>query len=137
MLTLAAAILGQRALAQDIAGSADHPMVSRYTGQVVGWHRIENVMPDKAPAGPVEGYRTIPKFERADGRVTRIFYKLETAGKTHTEVWRNSSDAIKEAGFTIIVGGVFAESSVSGGVGGGGWQDTIYRDNRGVTRAAT
>lgn len=128
-LALATAVFAPGALAQDIAGSADHPMVSRYPGQVIGWYRVENFMPYKVPAGPVEGYRTIPKFEQAEGRVTRIFYKLENAGKTHTEVWRNYSDALKAAGFTIIVEGVFAESSVSGAVGGRGWQDTVYRDN--------
>ena len=66
-----AVTLAPCALAQDIAGSADHPMVSRYPGQVIGWHRIENFMPYKVPTGPVEGYRTIPKFEQAEGRVTR------------------------------------------------------------------
>lgn len=125
-LSLLAAVA---ALAQDIPGSADHPMVSRYPGQVIAWTRTENFMPYKVPAGPVEGYRTIPKFESTQGRVTRIFYKLEGTNRTHTEVWKNYSDALKAAGFEIIAEGAFAESKVTGEIGARGWQDVVYRDN--------
>lgn len=123
------AAMAAPALAQDVEGAKDHPIVSRYPGQVIAWTRTENFMPYKVPAGPVEGYRNIPKAEQTQGRVTRIFYKLENANRTHTEVWKNYSDALKAAGFQIIVEGVFPESDVTGKVGGRGWQETVFRDN--------
>lgn len=128
-LAAAAAMLAAPALAQDVAGSKDHPIVSRYPGQVIAWTRTENFMPYRVPAGPVEGYRSIPRHEQTQGRVTRNFYKLENAARTHTEVWKNYSDALKAAGFTILAEGIFPESSVTGAVGGRGWQDTVFRDN--------
>lgn len=128
-LTGASLALAASAFAQDVAGSKDHPMVTRYPGQVIAWTRIENFMPYKVPAGPVEGYRNIPKAEPTQGRVTRIFYKLENANRTHTEVWKNYSDALKAAGFTILAEGVFPESDVTGKVGARGWQEQVFRDN--------
>ena len=117
------------AFGQDAPGSTDHPMVKRYPGQVIAWTRIENFMPYKVPTGPVEGYRNIPKAEATQGRVTRIFYKLENANRTHTEVWKNYSDALKAAGFQILAEGVFPEADVTGKIGARGWQEQVFRDN--------
>ena len=43
------------ALAQDIDGAIEHPMIERYPGQVIAWQHIENYQPFKVPVGPVTG----------------------------------------------------------------------------------
>ncbi|MEM8785101.1 MAG: OmpA family protein, partial [Pseudomonadota bacterium] len=77
---------------------------------------------------PVTGYRQIGDVIDAEGRVTRNFYALK-GERTHSEVWKNYSDALKEAGFEILVEGVFTESNVNKDVGGGDWNGVVFRMN--------
>ncbi|MEM6414871.1 MAG: OmpA family protein [Pseudomonadota bacterium] len=115
-------------LAQDADGCNDHPAVTRYPGSVLEWCTVQNYMPYKVAAGPVTGYRIISDVIDAEGRVTRNFYSLK-GERTHSEVWKNYSDALKEAGFEIIVEGVFTESNVKKDVGGGNWNSVVFRMN--------
>ncbi|MEM9169624.1 MAG: OmpA family protein [Pseudomonadota bacterium] len=114
--------------AQDADGCADHPAIARYPGSVLEWCTVENYMPYKVPAGPVTGYQRIGDVIDAEGRVTRNFYSLK-GERTHSEVWKNYADALKEAGFEIIGEGVFTESNVNKDVGGRTWNGVVYRMN--------
>jgi hypothetical protein len=51
------AVLPAIAVAQDIDGVVEHPMIERYPGQVIAWQHIENYQPYKVAVGPVTGYR--------------------------------------------------------------------------------
>jgi OOP family OmpA-OmpF porin len=59
--------------AEDIAGVAEHPMVTRYPGQHIRWQTIEKFRPFRVPLGPVTGFREIGAWADLEGRVTRTF----------------------------------------------------------------
>ncbi|MCB9086993.1 MAG: hypothetical protein H6628_01495 [Calditrichae bacterium] len=45
-------LLAQGLLAQDIEGSQDHPVISRYPGSVIQWYMVDNYrLPPAARAG--------------------------------------------------------------------------------------
>ncbi len=117
------------AMAQDATGCKDHPAVSRYPGTALEWCVIENYLPYKFPMGPVSGYRTIGKNEDIAGRVTRNFYSYKGDDRTHAEVWKNYSDAMKAAGFEIIGEGMVPASNQKPEIGGGGWQSVALKNN--------
>ncbi len=83
----------------DIAGSHDHPVVSRFAGSViVGYRQVDY----GALTLPLGKYRD-GKFSSSDsmeGRLTQIAY-VAPAGKTGLEVFRNYQQALAAAGFKI------------------------------------
>ena len=88
------------AIAADIPGAHDHPLVTRFAGSsIIGYQQMAY---DKAvlPMGPVKP-GTPDQFATADvveGRVTRIAYEAPT-GKSVIEVYRNFAQALAKAGF--------------------------------------
>ncbi|MEM7078789.1 MAG: OmpA family protein [Pseudomonadota bacterium] len=130
LLSYAAAILIAPGFARaaDADGCADHGALTRYPGSVLEWCKTDNFMPFKVPVGPVTGYRQIGEMLEVEGRVTRNFYSLVDE-RTHTEVWKNFSDALEEAGFEIIARGVNPARNVGKEVGGGGWLNVFYISN--------
>lgn len=119
----------QPAAAADDPGTKDHPMVSRYPGQEIRWYAVENFMPYKVPAGPVTGYRVIDDWIDTQGRVTRIFYAYEGNDRTHEEIWKNYSDALKAANFRIIGEGSPRTRAGANEVGGRKWQSVVLMTN--------
>ena len=86
----------------DIAGSHDHPMVSRYAGSVI--HGYQQLDYDEAlfPLGKAS-WKAADHFtatEQVKGKATRIFYVAPT-GKTGIEVFANFRSALEKAGFRI------------------------------------
>ncbi|MBB37086.1 MAG: hypothetical protein CME88_04640 [Hirschia sp.] len=124
-----AAIFTNPAFAEDAEGCEDHPAVTRYPGSDLEWCQIENFLPYKFPLGPVTGYRHIGEIEDIEGRVTRNFYSYKGDDRTHSEIWKNYSDAIKAAGFEIVAEGLFPERNVKPDVGGGSWQGVHLKNN--------
>lgn len=129
MIELLAAMSLAAATFTDADGCEDHPAISRYPGMELSWCDKENFIPFRVPLGPVTGYRTIGEWEDTEGRLTRNFYAYNGTDRTHSEVWKNISDAVKEAGFEVLAEGFFPESNVKGDVGGRGWQDVYFRTN--------
>ena len=84
------------ASAQDIEGSADHPLVGRYEGSTISGYDVRefDVFPLPAAPGP-EGFRDV------EGRVTRISYILPE-GVAPVAALRNFETALAERGFTEI-----------------------------------
>lgn len=115
--------------AQDVDGSADHPVISRYPGSVIQQYIVENYREYKVPAGPVTGYRTIGEWIETEGRLTRIYYGLEGGQRSHSEVYKNYKDALEAAEFEIIVAGLFSESSQKPDVGSRNWQGVFFGAN--------
>ncbi len=109
--------------AADVEGVQEHPMIERYPGQEIRWQKIENHMPYKVPAGPVSGYRAIGEVIETAGRVTRTFYVYEGADRTHTEIWKNYSDALKEAGLETIGVGASTTRPGRSEIGGRAWPE--------------
>jgi len=89
--------------ANDIPGSEDHPLVSRYPGSVICRYAVrefdEYVMP---VASLLEGEfgAELTEILVLEGKVTQIQYHLE--GRSTLEVYRNYESALKNAGFAIL-----------------------------------
>lgn len=101
MLCLSAGV----AVAQDVKGSKDHPLIPRYEGsEIIGYeaeaytdHRLF-VAPAKAPGG-LE--RNTASTEELEGRRTRVVYR-GPVNRSSLEVFRNYEAALKKAGFEPI-----------------------------------
>lgn len=111
----------------DIEGAQDHPALTRYPDTTITWYTVENWMPYRVPVGPVTGYRYIEDWEEVEGRVTRIFYELNSADRTHGEIYQNYREALEEAGFEIIVDGIDPASNAA--PGGRSWFEVYFREN--------
>ncbi len=116
------------AVAQDIAGIVEHPMIERYPGQVIAWQHIENYQPYKVAVGPVTGYRSITDWIETEGRVTRTFYKNEGEDRTYSEVYKNYLDALKAEDFDILGEGMSADRKGTA-IGSRQWMEVTFRAN--------
>ena len=62
---------------KDIAGSKDHPIITRYPGAVIEWYEEKNFKDYHIATGPVVGYRTIDEWKDVEGKLTRIYYSIK------------------------------------------------------------
>ncbi|MBX3178412.1 MAG: OmpA family protein [Candidatus Hydrogenedentes bacterium] len=115
--------------AQDVDGSEDHPVISRYPGSVIQQYIVENYRAYKVPIGPVTGYRTIADWIETEGRLTRIYYGLDGGERSHSEVYKNYVEALKTAGFEMLAEGLYTESSRKPEVGSRAWQAVFFGAN--------
>ncbi len=100
-------LVSQSAVAEDISGSSDHPMVSRYDGSsIIDYDFREfdeyEILLGKVVHAPGEPDNSkVESSEKLEGKVTRISYYLPEDRST-LEVFRNYEDALKAAGFEIL-----------------------------------
>lgn len=120
--------------AQDVSGSKDHPLITRYPGSVIKWYDISNFKPYHIAIGPVTGYRHIDDWVEIEGKVTRIYYELE-GQRTVSEVYKNYLSAVKNAGFEVISKGLFQERNVKKEIGGSSWLLVQYGKNPPATNS--
>ena len=98
---------GSSAYAEDVSGSSDHPMVSRYEGSSIVDHDFREfdeyeILLGKVVRDPENPSSKIAESSEAmEGKVTRISYYLPEDRST-LEVFRNYEDALKAAGFEIL-----------------------------------
>ncbi|OIP37858.1 MAG: hypothetical protein AUK25_13935 [Desulfobacteraceae bacterium CG2_30_51_40] len=92
---------------EDVEGSKDHPLISRYPGSIIEEYDVkqfdEYVFPltrDK------EG--DVTKSQQLEGKVTKITYRASKDRST-LEISRNYELALKKAGFEILFTGVGKE----------------------------
>lgn len=119
---------------QDISGSKDHPLITRYPGSVIGYYEVQKFQKYYIAAGPETSYKKIDKWEEAEGKFTRIYYSIK-GETTLTEVYRNYQSALSKGGFKIIAEGSNPVSGVSKEVGGKGFLNTFYSRNPYPTNA--
>jgi outer membrane protein OmpA-like peptidoglycan-associated protein len=81
----------------DVKGSADHPLLTRFTGAEIAGYHSTNYDEIELPAGKVNGL-SFEQTHLAKGKVTQVVYAIP-AGKTATEVMANYADAMAKAGF--------------------------------------
>ncbi len=89
----------------DVAGSRDHPLISRYEGsQIVRYDQREydefQLMNGRAAGNPRSAGEVDPALH-LEGKVTRISYELP-AGVATLAVLRNYQQALEKAGFREI-----------------------------------
>ncbi len=106
-LILLALLITPAGFAEDVEGSKDHPMVSRYEGSsIVDYDFREfdsyEILLGKVKRDPENPSDTIAESsENLEGKVTKISYYLPEDRST-LEVFRNYEDALKAAGFEIL-----------------------------------
>jgi len=86
--------------AQDVAGSKDHPLISRYPGSTINEYRQKAFDEYELPLSPVvEG--KYEKTEHVEGKVTAIYYTTPE-GRSALEIFRNYTSALKNGGFQTL-----------------------------------
>ena len=86
---------------QDVEGSKDHPLISRYPGSYIAKYLTKEFDEFALPLGPVDVENTITKNQPLEGKITRIVY-VAPAGRTVLEVFRNYQEALTKAGFETL-----------------------------------
>jgi outer membrane protein OmpA-like peptidoglycan-associated protein len=91
------------ALAADIEGSADHPLVGRYEGSEIVAYQVTEFDEVTVIEAPFD-YTKIPNgpgFKTIEGKSYLIYYTLPK-GRSTLEVLRNYEAALKAKGFEIV-----------------------------------
>lgn len=91
---------------QDVVGSQDHPMISRYAGSTILGYDVREFDEFVLPTGPVRRLTTGVGVEpseslRVEGKVTRILY-VAPADRSPLEVLRNYEQGLQTAGFETL-----------------------------------
>ncbi len=92
--------------AQDIPGSKDHPIISRYPGSYIYYYDQKEFDEFEILFGPVkiyqgEDYVKRAKKEKIEGKVTKIGYEAPK-NRSVFEVFKNYEEAFKKANFNIL-----------------------------------
>ncbi|MEM8908948.1 MAG: OmpA family protein [Bacteroidota bacterium] len=116
---------------EDIAGSQDHPLLSRYPEAYISAYEVNKFQEYTLSTGPVTGYRAIAKQTKLEGQVSRITYQINKPVETLSigEVYQDYKQALQKARIEILASGLFSQSNVKKEVGGGGWIGVALRPN--------
>ncbi len=114
--------------AQDIEGTKDHPLITRYPGATIKYFEDQKFTTYNIATGPQTGYKEIKQWVKADGRLTRIYYEI-TGTTTVTEIYRNYQTALNKGGFKILAEGLDDTKNVSQKIGGRTFLNTFYESN--------
>jgi outer membrane protein OmpA-like peptidoglycan-associated protein len=85
---------------QDVEGSKDHPLISRYPGSIITEYVEKEYDELTLPLGPARD-NAIAKSQHLEGKWTRIVYDAPR-GRSLLEVYRNYEGALQRAGFQIL-----------------------------------
>lgn len=111
--TFLLAALPALAAGQDVAGSADHPLISRFEGSAIIKHRSAELDEYRLVTGPINGYldgdRALANDQviddrnsrKLEGRLTMITYEAPEGSST-LQVARSFEQALSGAGFETI-----------------------------------
>jgi len=86
---------------QDVEGSKDHPLVSRYTGSWIIAYAFKEYDEYLFPTGKLVAEDKLQKSEHLEGKITRITYQAPQ-GRSTLEIYRNFENALKQAGFQVL-----------------------------------
>ena len=85
---------------QDVEGSQDHPLISRYPGSIIKNYLTKEFDELTLPLGKVVEQK-FAKSQHLEGKVTRIVYAVPQ-GRSLLEVFRNYQNALKKAAFETL-----------------------------------
>jgi len=105
--------------AQDVQGSKDHPLISRYPGSTIDDYSQKAYDEYTLPLGKM-GAGEIEKSQHLEGKFTRIHY-LISSGRSTLEVMRNYQDALQRAGFQTLFTCALAQCGTGYFEGVTGW----------------
>ncbi|MEO0294454.1 MAG: DUF4892 domain-containing protein [candidate division WOR-3 bacterium] len=90
---------------QDIKGSKDHPVISRYPGSFIYHYEVKEFDEFYILLEPLKSSSDFDiqkaKKEKVEGKVTKIQYQAPK-GKSSLEVFKNYEEAVKKANFDIL-----------------------------------
>ncbi|MCI0490350.1 MAG: DUF4892 domain-containing protein, partial [Blastocatellia bacterium] len=92
--------LSALARSQDVRGSQDHPLITRYPGQTITRYDVKEFDQYKLVLG-VDRTGAPDKIQQLEGKVTRFVYKNPLQRST-LEIFRNFEDGLKRAGARIL-----------------------------------
>jgi OOP family OmpA-OmpF porin len=105
ILMLSSVSVNSLAQKADSPGTADHPLVSRYTGSFIDGQQVRNFDSYTLPVGPVvensESQRVPSKKISLEGKITKTLYRGPKERST-LEILRNYQSALESAGFEIL-----------------------------------
>jgi len=102
LLTSLGVIFCLVAHASDVAGSKDHPVVSRYAGSEILKYEVKDFDSFTLPTAQVRDRRSGPTASQAlEGHITRIQYRAPE-GRSALEVFRNYQQSLLGGGFTSV-----------------------------------
>ena len=87
--------------AQDVEGSRDHPLLSRFPGAVIRAYDHMEFDSFRLPLGRATGNDTFSDTRTIEGETTWIGYMIPKARST-LEIFRSYENALTEAGFRIL-----------------------------------
>jgi OOP family OmpA-OmpF porin len=93
-------LVGAAAAGQDVEGSKDHPLISRYPGSTIQEYTQKEFDEYTLPLTGVAGGK-YEKTQHLEGKVTGIYY-LTQGNRSALEIFRNYSMALKNAGFQTL-----------------------------------
>jgi len=101
---------------EDVRGSKDHPLISRFAGSTIVYYDVKQFDEYILALGKVEWKRdedykrvfNLTKSKQLEGKVTRIQYGAPEDRST-LEIYRNYESALKRAGFEILFAGAKEE----------------------------
>ncbi len=85
---------------QDVRGSKDHPLLTRYPGSVITKYLTEEYDEFELPLGAL-GRNKLEKSRHLEGKITHIEYE-NPKGRSVLEIYRNFESALRTAGFEIL-----------------------------------
>ncbi len=85
---------------QDVEGSKDHPLISRYPGSYITNYFTKEFDAFTLPLSK-NSDQGFAKNQHLEGKITRIVY-VAPLGRTVLEVFRNYQGALKKAGFETL-----------------------------------
>jgi OOP family OmpA-OmpF porin len=121
--------LSNISFSQDVDGSKDHPLITRYPGSFIKVYEENNFREYWVATGPETGYKNIDEWIETKGQFTRIYYELEGT-VTLSEIYGNYLSALEKEGFEILAKGNHPSRNVLKEVGGGSWLGTYYDRNK-------
>jgi flagellar motor protein MotB len=95
------ALAAGTARAQDVEGSKDHPLLTRYPGSIITEYHQAEFDEFTLPLGKTKGEDGLEKSQHLEGKITRIAYDAP-AGRTVLEIYRNYESALARAGFKTL-----------------------------------
>ncbi|OGW30328.1 MAG: hypothetical protein A3J81_06075 [Nitrospirae bacterium RIFOXYB2_FULL_43_5] len=89
--------------AQDVGGSKDHPLISRFPGSSITRYDMKQFNEYAVPLGKMEK-GALTKSQKLEGTVTQITYAAPK-DRSVLEIFRNYESAMKNAGFVTLFSG--------------------------------
>ncbi|MCB9251602.1 MAG: OmpA family protein [Flavobacteriales bacterium] len=113
---------------KDVPNAKDHPLISRYPGSFIGFYDEKDYGTYNIALGPEKGYRQIEKWQKVEGKITRIYYSVE-GERSLTEIFRNFQTAVKTGKFTTLAEGIDENLKARSSIGGRNFLGIHFREN--------